>query len=91
MAICNKIFWHLKLKKKPYKKNSWRQFQIATEAEHSGPTQGCQSECQKQLNAAHPRNVVSEWHTHTAPDPLFTGMVFSSCSLISCDLPNYCN
>ena len=35
--------------------------------------------------------AVSKWHIHTAPNHLFPGMVFSSCSLISCDLPNYCN
>lgn len=40
---------------------------------------------------ASPSNAVSKWHIHTAPNPLFPGMVFSSCSLISCDLPNYCN
>lgn len=44
----------------------------------------------RQLNVAHPSRLVNAWHQRTKPpDPPF--LVFSSCSLISCDLPNYCN
>ena len=47
--------------------------------------------CRPATRSLYHGSTVTKWHVLSAPFLPFLGTGFSSCSLISCDLPNYCN